>query len=172
MLFLILGAHRKQALFTINIENIIFADNKVILLPNKTLKHTNPNRPLEPLTHHKYEAEEKLCIVNCLQSYLEKRNHLVNDEVRELLIRYGKSHKPVSSESVGRWIKNELTNAGVDTTVFRPHSYGLASVSKAKVTCVLTSVILEKGCWKKESTFLKCYYKDVINNKIQGDELK
>ena len=88
MLFLILGARRKQALFTINIENIIFADNKVILLPNKTLKHTDPNRPLEPFTYHKYEAEEKLCIVNCLQSYLEKRNHLVNDEVRELLITY------------------------------------------------------------------------------------
>ena len=52
MLFLILGARRKQALFTINIENIIFADNTVILLPNKTLKHTNPNRLLEPLTYH------------------------------------------------------------------------------------------------------------------------
>ena len=59
-------------------------------------------------------------------------NHLVNNKVRELLITYGKPHKPVSSGSVGRWIKNELTNAGVDTTVFRPHSYGLASVSKAK----------------------------------------
>ena len=72
MLFLILDACRKQALFTINIENIIFADSKVIILPNKTLKHANPNRPLEPLTYHKYEAEEKLCILNCLQSYLEK----------------------------------------------------------------------------------------------------
>ena len=51
MLFLILGARRKQALFTINIENIIFADNKVILLPNKTLKYSNPNRPLEPHLH-------------------------------------------------------------------------------------------------------------------------
>ena len=50
MLFLILGAHRKQALFTINIDNNIFGDNKVILLPNKTLNHTNPNRPLEPFT--------------------------------------------------------------------------------------------------------------------------
>ena len=100
---------------------------------------------MEPLTHHKYEAEEKLCIVNCLQSYLEKRNHLVNDEVRELLIRYGKSHKPVSSKSVGRWIKDELTNAGVDTAVFKPHSCRSASVNKAKVNGVPTSVILEKG---------------------------
>ena len=51
MLFLILGARSKQALFTINIENIIFADKKVILLPNKTLKYSNPNRPLEPHLH-------------------------------------------------------------------------------------------------------------------------
>ena len=106
MLFLILGVRRKQALFTIHIDNIIFADNKVILLPNKTLKHTNPNKPLEPLTYPKYEAEEKLCIVNCLQSYLEKQNHLVNEEVRELLITYRKSHKLVSRDSIRRWIKN------------------------------------------------------------------
>ena len=84
------------------IENIIFTDDKVILLPNKTLKHTNPNKSFEPLTYHKYEVEGKLCIVNCLKSYLEKRNHLVNDEVRELLITYGKPHKPVSRDSVGR----------------------------------------------------------------------
>ena len=73
MLFLILGPRRKQELFTINIDNIIFPDNKVMLLPNKTLKHTNPS--LIDLSNHfyyKYEAEEKLCIVNCLHSYLER----------------------------------------------------------------------------------------------------
>ena len=56
------------------------------------LKHTNSNRPLEPLTYHKYEAEEKLWIVNWLQSHLEKQNHQVNDKIRELLITYGKPH--------------------------------------------------------------------------------
>ena len=126
---------------------------------------------MEPLIYHKYEAEEKLCIVKCLQSYLEKRNHLVNDEVRELLIMYGKPHKSVSRDLVGRWIKNELTHASVDKTVFKPHSCRSASVSKAKLNGVLTSAILEKGFWKRESTFKKFYYKDVINNKIQGDEL-
>ena len=95
----------------------------------------------------------------------------MHDEVRELLITYGKPHKPVSRDSVGRWIINELTNAGVDTTVFKPHSCRSASVSKGKVNGVPTSVILEKGCWKWESTFKKFYYKDIINNKIQCDEL-
>ena len=58
MLFLI-RARRKQGPFY---HNIIFADNKVILLPN-TLKYTNPNRSLKPLTYLKYEAEKK--IVHC-----------------------------------------------------------------------------------------------------------
>ena len=132
MLFLILGARRKQTLFTINIENIIFTDNNFILLPNKTLKHANPNRSFEPLSYHKYEVEVKLCIVKSLKSYLEKQNHLVNDEVRELLITYGKPHKPVSRDSVRRWIKNELKNAVVDTTVFKPQSCRSASVTRQK----------------------------------------
>ena len=62
----------------------------------------------------------------------------MNDEARELLITYGKSHKPVSRDSVGRWIKNELTNASVDTTVFNSDSCRSASVCKAKVNSVPT----------------------------------
>ena len=49
MLFVILGARWKQALFTLSTDNIIFKENKVILIPNKTMKHTKPNTPLQPL---------------------------------------------------------------------------------------------------------------------------
>ena len=64
-----------------------------------------------------------------------------------------------------------IMNAGVDTTVFKPHSCRSASVNKVKLNGVPT-VILEKGCWKRKRTFKKFYYEDVINNKIQDDELK
>ena len=50
-------------------------------------------------------------------------------------------------------------SVGVDTTVFKPHSCPSASVSKAKVNDVLTSVILEKGCWKRDT--------DIINGHVQ-----
>ena len=58
MLFFTLGARRKHLFFTINIDKFIFAHNKVILLANKTLKHTNTNKPLKPSTYYNYEAEE------------------------------------------------------------------------------------------------------------------
>ena len=38
MLFIKLGAHRKQAVFTSSIYNIIFKENKTILLPIKTME--------------------------------------------------------------------------------------------------------------------------------------
>ena len=43
VLFMLLGARRKQKLLVLDIANVIVQTNKVILLPNKTLKHTNPN---------------------------------------------------------------------------------------------------------------------------------
>ena len=45
----ITGARRKQTLFTIDVENILFKGNKVVLLPNKAIKYSNLNRPLDPL---------------------------------------------------------------------------------------------------------------------------
>ena len=58
MLFNILGARRKHALFKLSVGNIVFKENKVILLPSKTLKHTKANRPLEPLIYHHYPDNE------------------------------------------------------------------------------------------------------------------
>ena len=110
ILFIILGVRRKQALFTLSVDNIVLKENKFILLPSKTMKHTKVNRPLEPLIYHHYPDNEKLCI--------GIRNTLVTRDIRDLIISYGKPHKPVSSETISRWIKDELSKAGVDTSVF------------------------------------------------------
>ena len=59
MLFIILGSRRKQTLFTLSTDNIIFKENKVSLLINKTMKHTKPNTPLEPLIYHHYPENQK-----------------------------------------------------------------------------------------------------------------
>ena len=48
ILLLILGARIKQALTSITVENVILDHGKVILLLNKTLKHSVQNRPLKP----------------------------------------------------------------------------------------------------------------------------
>ena len=35
------------------------------------MKHSNPNRPIDPLVYHQYSENSRLCIVNCLKSLLK-----------------------------------------------------------------------------------------------------
>ena len=47
VLFMLLGARKKQVLLAIDIANVIVQTGKSILLPHKTLKHTNPKHQQE-----------------------------------------------------------------------------------------------------------------------------
>ena len=45
-----------------------------VLLQNKTLKHSAPQKPLEPFICHRYSENEKLCNADYLQPYITERN--------------------------------------------------------------------------------------------------
>ena len=133
------------------------------MLPNKTLKHSKPTRQLQPLIYNAYKENINLCFVNCLLSYLERRKLLVNDDVKELVISYEKPHRPVGSDTLSRWIKDELKLSRIDTNVFAARRCRSALVSKAKVNGMGINETLKRRCWKSESTFKKFYDKDIIN---------
>ena len=129
---MILWARRKQALFSITVDDIVVEENKIVFLPNKTLKHTNTRRPLEPLISHRYTANDKLCIAECVNSYLVVRKKRVDAKVMEFVITYGKAHKPSSSGTISRWIKDEFGKAGININVYTAHSCRAASTSKTR----------------------------------------
>ena len=82
-----------------------------------------------------------------------------------LMISYRKPHKPVSSASISRWMKELLTDASVDTEAFKAHSVRAASVSTAKLQGVSMADILKMVGWARQSTFEKFYYKPVEETK-------
>lgn len=170
VLLMILGAKRKQTLLTINIDNITFSGNQLIILPNSVQKHNKPGRHIEAITYNQYVENQKLCIVNCMGIYLQKRKHLVPVDVKPLFITYGTPHKPASSDTLSRWVKADLKSAGVDTSVFQAHSCRSASASKAKEKGVPVQYILKRGCWKAESTFRTFYDKQIINHGTEVEE--
>ena len=75
---MLLRARRKQALFAIDIGNLIVQTDKAILLPNKTLNRINPKHTLQPFVDHSFSENENLCIVNCLNFYVGERNKRVD----------------------------------------------------------------------------------------------
>ena len=102
--------------------------------------------------------------MNCLLSYLEQWKLLVNNDVKEFVISYGKQHQPVDSDTLSTWIKDELKLLGVDIKVFTTHSCRSELVSKANAYGMGTNKIMKRGCWKSESTFKNFYDKDIIND--------
>ena len=53
------------------------------------------------------------------------RENLVNAKTKEFIITYGKPHKPASSDTISRWIKDELGMAGINTNFINHIVVGL-----------------------------------------------
>ena len=80
-----------------------------------------------------------------------------------LFISYVKPHKPVTSQRIAHWIKDLLTEAGVNTAVFKAHSVRGASTSAAVAKGVSIQDVLKTADWSKEPTFRKFYYRPSEN---------
>ena len=107
-----------------------------------------------------------------MQCYLSMRENLVDANTKEFIITYGKPHKPASSDTISRWIKDELGMAGTNTDVYKPRRCWSASTSKVKDNGVSITDILKRGCWKSQNTFTKFYSKHIINKDNSGKNLE
>ena len=171
LLLMILGSQRKHTLVTIDAKNVIIEEGKMILLPNKVQKQSRPGKQISPIIYHRYPHNQNLCVVNCMEEYIKRRNLLVNDNVAQLFITINKPHKPASNNTIARWIKQELSAAGIDTSVYKAHSCRSASSSKAKEVGIPYTQILKRGGWSSDSTFKRFYDKNIIgkNNEKELD---
>ncbi|KZS01974.1 Uncharacterized protein APZ42_001167, partial [Daphnia magna] len=97
----------------------------------------------------------------CLQSYIARTSNLRKPHnAKQLLIGSTKPHNPVTSATVGRWIKDQLREAGIDTSIFSAHSTRGAAASKAASSGVSIQAILKQGHWSNENTFSKFYRRE------------
>ena len=79
----------------------------------------------------------------------------------QLFIAHQKPHKKASRDTIRRWIKQIMATAGIDVTVFKPHSVRAAATSKAKLNNASTSDIMKAAGWTSAVTFAKYYDKPI-----------
>ena len=72
-----------------------------------------------------------------------------------------KPHLPVTSATIGRWLKDILRKAGV-APEFTGHSTHLTSVSIAFDKGVSIEDIMKTADWSSQNTFRRFYYKPLI----------
>ena len=76
-----------------DIYNVKIYEDKLIILPKSSLKHTKSSRPPQAIVYHKFIGDAKLCVVECAKLYVEMRRELVPPETKQFLVTYGKPHR-------------------------------------------------------------------------------
>ena len=151
-LLCLLRGQRCRTICTLSLDNMSIEDSKVRYTITEKLKHTRAGTRQKPLEFLAYPIDQKLCIVIHLKVYLEKTKSLRNDE-KQLLISCIKSHKAVSRDIISQWIKQFMTVAGIDTSVYKSHTTRAASTSFLVGKHFDINDIIGAAGWFKERTF-------------------
>ena len=97
-------------------------------MTGEKLKHTRPGQHQEPIELVAYQ-DKRLCVVEAIKQYTSVIDSLRDNSGLKLLISFRKTHRPVSKDTVARWVKSTLANAGINVTSFATHSMRAASTS-------------------------------------------
>ena len=92
---------------------------------SERLKASRPGKSVRKVEFLTLPEDNSLCPVATLIEYLSRTKGLrksASSEETLLFISLMKPHKAVSTATMARWIKSLLSAAGIDTSLFKPHS--------------------------------------------------
>ncbi|KAK3106693.1 hypothetical protein FSP39_025319 [Pinctada imbricata] len=143
MLLTLLTGQRAQTIHLLKVSDVNISNVDVRIVYSSLLKTTRPGFHLSDSIIHAFDSDDALCLVKTLTRYLLVSETLRHENCDELFIGTMKPFKGVSRDTVRRWIKTVMKNAGVDIQVFKPHSTRAASTSAAKQAGVQISDIMK-----------------------------
>ena len=158
-------AQRVQTLHSILVSNIIFTDVVTIRITS-ILKTSRPGVPEKPIVLNFYNIDEKLCVAKTLRQYLDYTQSYRKSD--NLFLSLESPFKPVTRQTLSRWLSNVLELAGVGSE-FRAHSFRHASTSKVAHSGVNVDSILSHVGWRANSSvFARFYNRPVLpdNNEV------
>ena len=169
MLCLLVTGNRCQSLALMDI-NTMFKEKSSYKFPiNELVKQSRPGKEQPVLVLPAYPVDRRLCVYTYLTEYLSRTNDIRKSS--KLFISCCRPHNHVSTASIGRWIKNVMSDANIDIDKFKAHSVRSASTNAAISMNVPIDTVMKTAGWSRESTFSKYYKKPLLNDKIFGTRL-
>ena len=105
--------------------------------------------------------DESLCALHTQEYYLRKTRRL---RLSNLLLVSYKTYKAVSTSTIARWLRSVLELSGIDTSVFKAHSFRSASASAAfRKGCSLNNT-LSTADWSSDKNFREFYHRQTVSN--------
>ena len=169
-LLALLTGQRLQTLTALKTTKMVLKDDNVEFYIDELLKTSTESAHMSSISLNRYDSCPNLCIVKHLSHYVSRTSSLRIDD--RLLISFNKPYKGVSKDTLSRWIKSTLCEAGIDVAVFSAHSTRAASSSAAMKALQGRPIdaILRAGNWASAKTFAR-YYNKPINSDLNFCDL-
>ncbi|PFX30406.1 hypothetical protein AWC38_SpisGene4801, partial [Stylophora pistillata] len=151
-------AQRGQSLHMLDIQFMKEGDSFFEFALPEHIKQSRLGYKVPSVLLQAFPADQSLCVFTHLKEYLQRTKCLRGTETK-LLISHAKPHHRASRDTISRWIRSVMTEAGIDVTTFKPHSTRAAAASKTKNVSVPVKEILDTAGWSSERTFDRFYDK-------------
>ena len=162
LLMALVEASRSSELNAQDVRYRVFKPEGVLFSLQTLTKKRACGAPPRQLFFAAFPEDQNLCVVQCLKEY-EKQTEAFRPRSREadnpLFLSHIRPHRPVTSQRIAHWVKDRLSEAGVDTSRFKAHSVRGAVTSAALNKGVTLGDILQVADWSSESTFRRFYYR-------------
>jgi site-specific recombinase XerD len=161
-LLAIVTAQRVQSINLIKLSNMLIEGNRLLIKIPDIIKTSRPGG-IQPLFVFPPYHESKLCLKSVILTYIKYTMNVRKDD--ELLLGLEQPYSKISNQTVSRWLKKCLMLAGIDSEIFKGHSYRHASTSKAFNQGCNIDVIFNKAGWAHNSTvFAKFYNRQICED--------
>ena len=130
------------------------------------LSKTRRSGPPREVMYVAFKECEAICPVATLEVYERRTADLrtPDQDTNPLFIGCVKPHKPVTSSTISRWIRNLMQSSGIDVSIFKSHSTRAASTLAAINQGVSVKDIVKTANWTSESTFKRFYWKPISSD--------
>ncbi len=155
----ILSGVRGQSLFLLDVHNMTIDPDFVSFRIADVTKTSRPGNHVQELRFRAFPTMRRLCVVYYIKVYLARTLNV--RWTSSFFVLYGNNvGKAASRDTIRRWLRDVLVEAGVDMGIFTPHSTRSASTSAAR-SCVSMATILRTAGWLTASTYQKFYKKPI-----------
>ena len=159
ILILLCTGQRPQILTSLSIDKLTWTKETATFTVMPTqVKQGRPGYKPPTILLKKYSCNA-LCAYTHLRCYI-LRTKYIRESAMQLFLTYGKPHRPATGNTISRWIKTGLAEAGVDA-IFGPGSTRGATASKALLNGAPVDVVLASAGWSRENTFQRFYNRPI-----------
>ena len=97
-------AQRGKTIHYLTLKDMVASETSVTFIISRPIKQSKPGSKPTVVKFVAYPDNPNICVVTALKAYLERASTL-REGAQKLFVSYSKPFKPVSRDTVSRWVK-------------------------------------------------------------------